>query len=328
MKQDPGNRRYRGLPCAVFLLLVIAWSPGSESQAILENEILDPRTFGYVVGDKVRREMILTLDPAYVLDEESLPDAGRLDRWLEVATPEISVEAGDVGTRYRIVLTYQVFSAPRALEIVTIPQQDIRILGRGDTDETGFTTLIPALRISVAPLTSAVDAGRLSDASLQEDRAPIPIPVEERQRRIAWLSLALLVLLVYSAWRLGLAAYLSRAKLPFTRALRELRKLHPPEGAQVPYASGLKIVHSAINSTAGRAVFAHNVDDFLAAHPAYAGLRQDFHQLFSDSGRIFFAGDSVEVPAGAWQSLLRLCHRCSSIERRQERPRPAPPVTE
>ena len=322
MKHDLPDRRDRGLPRAVVLLLLMAWPPLSQPQAILQNEIIEPRTFGYVVGDKIRREMVLTLNTGYALDEESLPEAGRLDRWLEIAAPEVNVEAEDGGTRYRIVLTYQIFNAPLALETVAIPQQDIRILVNDDkSGQTAFTTLLPALRITVAPVTSAIDGGRLSEASLQEDRAPPSIPVEGRQSRLAWITLALLVMLLYAAWRRGLAAFLSRGRLPFTRALRELRKLQPPPGAPAPWASGLRIVHGAINGTAGRAVFAHNVDDFLAAHPAYAGLRDDFHQLFSVSDRIFFAGDATgEAPADGWSSLLQLCKRCSSIERRQERP--------
>jgi mxaA protein len=322
MKHDTRNRSKRGLHCAMFLLLLMAWPPLSRSQAILENDVVDPRTFGYVVGDKIRREMLLTLNSGYVLDEGSLPEAGRLDRWLEVAAPEIPSEADGDATRYRILLTYQIFNAPLALETVTVPQQDIRILIHDGTAQSAFTTLIPALRITVAPLTSAVDAGRLSDASLQADRPPAAIPLDGRQRRIASVALALLVLLLYAAWRSGIATFLSRGRSPFTRALRELRKLQPASGTPAPYASGLKIVHDAINSTAGRATFAHNVDEFLAAHPAYAGLHDDFHQLFAASGRTFFAGEAAEeAPAGAWQALLQLCQRCSSIERRQERTR-------
>ena len=329
MKHDTPNLSKRSLHCAVFLLLLMAWPPLSRSQAILENDIADPRTFGYVVGDKIRREMLLTLNSGYVLDEGSLPEAGRLDRWLEVAAPEIRSEVEGEATRYRIVLTYQIFNAALALETVAVPQQDIRILTNDGTEQTAFTTLMPALRITVAPVTSAVDAGRLSDASLQADRAPAAIPVDGRQRRIAGVGLALLVLLLYAAWRSGMAAFLSRGRLPFTRALRELRKLQPASGTPASYASGLKIVHDAINSTAGRATFAHNVDEFLSAHPAYAGLGDDFHELFAASGRIFFASEAAEeVPAGAWQSLLQLCQRCSSIERRQEGTRAASKTSE
>jgi mxaA protein len=127
----------------------------------------------------------------------------------------------------------------------------------------------------------------------------------------------LLTLLLYLAWRRGLMAFIARGNLPFTKAARELKRLQPTSGAPAHYAAGLKIVHEAINRTAGRAVFAHNLDEFLAAHPAYAGLRTDFDQLFAASGRVFFAGAAPDTPSrNAWPALLHLCQLCSKIERR------------
>jgi mxaA protein len=308
-------------PRAALLLVLLAWSGLSQPQAILAYEVIEPRSFGYVVGDKVRREMRLSLHTGYRLDEASLPEAGRLDRWLEVAAPDISAEPVADGLRYRIVLTYQIFNAPQALSTVTIPQQDLRIAGAPGEGQHAFTTLIPALRITVAPVTSGLDAGRLSEASLQADRAPVPLPVEARQSRVAWTCLALLVLLLYAAWRRGLMGFIAGGKLPFASAVRALRSSRPAAGAAADCAAAFRIVHDAINTTAGRAVFAHNLDDFLAAHPAYAGLRDDFRQLFAVSRRFFFAGEAGDAaPIECRPELLRLCRRCSRIERRVQRP--------
>lgn len=304
---------------SAFLLVLLSCPALSRAQAIIENELVEPRAFGYVVGDKIRREMLLTLNTGYALDEASLPEAGRLDRWLEVAAPEVDAESMRAGIRYRIVLTYQIFNAPQTQATVTIPQQDVRIIANlADGRENAFTTLIPALRITVAPVTSAVLPGRLSEASLQDDRAPGPIRIDSRQTRLAWIGLALLLLLFYAAWRRGLMAFLSGRDLPFTTAVRKLKKLQAAAGATPSYAAGLRVVHDAINRTAGRAVFAHNVDEFLDAHPRYAGLRDEFRDLFAASGRVFFdGGEPIEASTGGWEALLRLCRQCSGIERRQ-----------
>lgn len=316
MRNCSGPFRCQGLTHAAFLLALLTWPALSQPQAILANDIIEPRTFGYVVGDKIRREVHLSVRSGYRLDEASLPEAGRLDRWLELAAPEVRAESIRNGARYHLILTYQIFNAPLTLQTVTIPQQDLRILG----ERQALTTLVPALRVTVAPVTSALGADRLSGSSLQQDRPPAPLPVQARQTRLAWTSAALIALFLFAVWRRGLTAFIARGNLPFARAVRELKRLQPASDAPAEYAARLKIVHEAVNKTAGRAVFAHNLDDFLAAHPEYAGLRHDFDQLFAASGKVFFANAAAHAPSGsAYPALLRLCQLCSRIERRLER---------
>jgi mxaA protein len=314
MSNCSGIFGHRAASAAAVLVAALA-SPAlsqAQMQAIFANEVIEPRTFGYVVGDKIRREVRLSVQADYRLDLASLPQPGRLDRWLEVAAPEVRVESIRNGQRYHLFLTYQIFNAPLAPETITIPQQDLRILGATDA----LTTLVPALRVTVAPVTSAIAANRLSDSSLQDDRPPSPIPVEVRQSRLAFTGATLLTLLVFAAWRGQFMAFIARGKLPFTKASRELKRLQAP-GASARYAAGLKIVHEAINRTAGRAVFAHNLDEFLAAHPAYAGLHGEFNRLFAASGRVFFGDTSADTPSrNSWPELLHLCRICSRIERR------------
>jgi mxaA protein len=312
MSNRSGFLRQRGASIAAFLLLVLTCPALAQTQAILANDVIEPRSFGYVVGDKIRREVHLSVHTGYRLDQASLPEPGRLDRWLEVAAPEVRVESIRNGRRYHLVLTYQIFNAPRASETITIPQQNLQILGAEDA----LSTLVPALRVTVAPVTAAIAASSLSGSSLQQDRPPSPIAVDVRQSRLAFTGAGLLTLLLYAAWRRGLMAFIARGNLPFTKASRELKRLQPTSGAPARYAAGLKIVHEAINRTAGRAVFAHNLDEFLASHPAYAGLRTDFDRLFAASDRIFFADGAADTPPGnAWTALLRLCQLCSRIEK-------------
>jgi mxaA protein len=315
MNNCSGFFRHRGASKAAFLAAVLTCPAPSQAQtqAILANDVIEPRSFGYVVGDKIRREVRLSVHADYRLDKDSLPEPGRLDRWLEVAVPEVRVESIRSGRRYHVVLTYQIFNASSAPETITIPQQNLQI--RGATE--ALSTLVPALSVTVAPVTSTIPANSLSGSSLQQDSPPSPIPVEMRQRRLAFTTAGLLTLLLYAAWRRGLMAFIARGNLPFTKASRELKRLRRASEAPPQYAAGLKIVHEAINRTAGRAVFAHNLDEFLASHPAYAALRTDFDRLFAASGRIFFADGAADTPSGnAWTALLRLCRLCGRIERR------------
>lgn len=60
------------------MMLVCPAAP--RSQAILDVEVVDPRAFGYVIGDTLRREVHLSLRAGYQLENASLPKAGRLNR--------------------------------------------------------------------------------------------------------------------------------------------------------------------------------------------------------------------------------------------------------
>lgn len=309
----------RHSPSRVLLLILLAGPASLQAQVIRANDVIEPRAFGYVIGDKVRREVHLSVHPDYRLDEESLPKAGRLDRWLDVAAPEVDTTRDRHGRHYHLILTYQIRNAPAAPEIVAIPQQNLRILG----ETQALTTLVPRLRIAVAPLTSGIGADRISATSLQPDRPPVPLPLQERQARIAWAGAALLALLLFAAWRRGLMAFRSRERLPFATAVRELKRLQAGSSAPEQYPASLKIVHEAINRTAGRAVFAHNLDNFLASHSEFAPLREDFRRLFAASGHVFFANAPADAPGGsAPAALLRLCRHCRRIERRSRGARP------
>lgn len=313
---DSFRRPAPGLAAVTLALLV--WPSMASPQTILAYDIIEPRTFGYVIGDKIRREVRLSVRSGYRLDAASLPTAGRLDRWLELAAPKLRAESIGNVRRYRLVLTYQIVNAPRSLAAVTIPRQDLRLVG----ETQAVTTPVPALEVTVAPLTSDLGADRLSGSALQPDRPPAPLAVERRQTRLAWTGAALLALLSLAAWRHGERALMARRNLPFTRAVRRLRRL-PSPGARADRVAGLKIVHEAVNRTAGRAVFAHNLDAFLAAHPEFAGLQEDFERLFAASGREFFADAAAGAPAGSDPpALLRLCRLCSRIERRSLKSQP------
>lgn len=296
---------------AAAVLILLASPAASIAQAILDYEAVEPRTFGYVLGDKIRRELRFSVRSGYRLDTASLPRAGRLDRWLELAEPELRVESAGNGRRYRLVLTYQVLNAPRSPAAVTIPQQDLRLVG----ERGAVTTLVPSLEITVAPLTASLGAEDLSGSALQPDRRPPPLPVAARQVRLAWTATALLALLLLAGWRRGYTAAIARRNLPFANALRKLKRL-PAAAPRAEPAAGLLIVHEALNHTAGRAVFAHNLGEFLVQHPEFASLQPDFERLFAASGRVFFGDAATEAEAGSdLSALLHLCRRGSRIER-------------
>ncbi|HEX7034269.1 MAG TPA: hypothetical protein VF210_00760 [Pseudomonadales bacterium] len=302
-------------------LVLLAWAAAlmaipddASAQAITEMEIVEPRTFGHVVGDTLRREVFLTLDPDYRLDPDSVPEAGRIDRWIERAEPQLTMPSLWQRGRYHLVLTYRILDAPPSVRTIALPQENLRIVGRDSADAHVRTTLVPTLRIDVSPLTAAAGPDDVTPSALQPDRPPAPIPLEPRQRRLAWTGAGLLALLMIGAWQRGVRSWVERRQLPFARAVRALKRSRPDE-------AGLKIVHDAINRTAGRAIFTHNLDDFVATHAEYAALRDDLHRLFAASDQAFFRESAP--PGNGAPDLLELCRHARRIERRTYRARTA-----
>ena len=120
----------------------------------------------------------------------------------------------------------------------------------------------------------------------------MPVPIE------AWSLRPLSVVLVKrSAWPhagkwalpggfVGIDESLKRA------AWRELREAQR-RGALTDSADGCLLasrrLHAALNATAGRVVFADEVDSFVAASPRFAPLREELARFFSRSREGFFA---------------------------------------
>jgi mxaA protein len=82
------------------------------------------------------------------------------------------------------------------------------------------------------------------------------------------------------------------------------------------YRKALLILHRAIDATAGHAVFAEDLSDFIARAPTFARLKDEFNLFFRSSRRVFFgddvAGATSEFGADA---LVRFSDRLASAER-------------
>lgn len=298
------------------LLAAGAWPAFGQTQAILDNEVREPRTFGYVIGDRIRREVRLVVREDYRLDDTSLPDAGRLSLWLEAAAPAVRNVQAEDRREYRLIFEYQIVNVPFQLGPIAIPQHDLRVVGPAGAP--ALTTLVPALEVTVSPITAD---GPSSGRSLQADRPPAPIPTETLRLRLAGSGAVLLGLLLLAAARRGISVFVARRKLPFASAARKLRRLRSGLAAPARDAAALRIVHAAINETAGRAVFAHDLGEFLRTHPRFAGFRTDFDRVFAASSRIFFDGRQEVSGESVWPVLVRLCRSCSRIEWRMFRDR-------
>ena len=298
------------IACA-WLLAVAATCASAEVELRARTE--EPRAFGHQVGDLVTRVVLIDLPEGLSLDAESLPAAGRVGPALELRAIARSERRIAGGRELRLALEFQVMASPVTARVFDLPTLKLRIDGRGGSQE---------LRVDPWPL--AVSPVGPEDASprrgLGELRPDAPPPPADTRRLRAVVSVALAVAAGIGAWlaviHFGLPWW-SRRRRPFGLAWRELqswkRRGQLRDDAE-SLRTAVRRLHAALDATAGRALFASAVDDFLAVHPRYAPLRGELLRFFESSRSAFFS--STPAPADTeMRWLLDLARSLRDAER-------------
>jgi mxaA protein len=266
-------------------------------------ELSAPRNFGYVMGDTVEHDIRVTVPAGHALETGFLPRPGTLGEWLTVRAVTWDETRADGETRYRIRVAYQIYKGVRDTEQATIPPLPLRFSGPEPleirTPEWAFT-MVPLI-----PPKTPDEA-----VVLRAARPPEPLETEPHRQRLLVGFGGLVLGLGLLAWRRMGGPIRNR---PFARARRELRRL--ARGTLTPETgrAAARLFHRALDQTAGQAVFAGQLDGFVAARPAYAGLRDDLARFFEFSHRLFFTDAEPDWPSG-W--LEDLCRRCAAAERK------------
>jgi len=269
---------------------------------------IEPRAFGYHVGDIVEREVVVHAPEGFVLDEASLPRPGARGKALELRAVSRRSESESGGTRHELQLRYQVFMSPT--EVRTLEIAPFLLTFKGDGRDQDLR--VDAWPVTVSPLVPTDVSPREGLGELRPDAAPPLIDTRSTQTRLWVYGVVLLLCLAYLAQVYVAMPWWSSRKRPFANAWRQLSSL-PAGSPSVEWRAAFQRVHDALNQTAGEVVFEHGVDRFVAAQPRYAGLRADLLAFFEQSRREFFAGDQPAADGGRW--LVEFCRKCRDAER-------------
>ena len=275
----------------------------------------EPRAFGYSVGDVVMRVVTLRLPAGVELDESSLPEIARRGQAVELRRVSQRRFAQTGGQGWRLTLEYQVFLAPREVRTLELPPIVLQLRARDRSEQLR----IDAWPLSVAPLAPAEASARDGLGDRRPDRPPPLIDTSPGRVRLMVYGGLLLLLLTYLAYVYGGLPWLARRRRPFTLAWRAVRKL--PGAAQAGKRRDMyRLLHAALNQTAGEALFESDVDRFVTAHPQFAGLRNEIALFYRRSREEFFAAagtdgatDTPRADDGAW--LVGFCRACRDAER-------------
>ena len=299
---------------AVALLATIAGlSP--PAQAVVESlTVTTPRQFGYVIGDRIEHRVALVLRPGFELDPASIPAPGRATRWLSLNEAVLEGKARDGTSRHTIRLRYQVVNAAPNVVGTGTPPVSFRVTGADDD----LPVVIPAWAFTIGPIVKPEERPPGTFPDLRPALPPPPVPTTERTARVTALGLLATALLLLEAWRHLRGRFGSFARGPFGHACRRLERRMRHGDAPGAYADALIDVHGAFNATAGRAVFAHDLQRFFVEQPRFEPLRAQVESLFAESAELFYARSEGASPQdGSLDRLRALCRACREAERRR-----------
>jgi len=297
-----GHGSIRRVAAACGLIAACAARAGEVPQ--LEAVTIEPRAFGYQVGDVLQRRIVVQVPEGLVLDAASLPRPGARGHALELRALHRQSGAG----REELQLDYQVFLAPPSVRTLEMPPFNLHFEGQPRAQ----SVRVDAWPVTVAPLVPLEVSPRHGLGELQPD-APVPHIATQALRTRMWAYAVVAALgLATLAFVHGAGVWWGRRQRPFTRAWRSMHRLPPGDDAAA-WRAACEWLHAAFNEAGGEVLFEHGIHRFVARHPAFQALQEDMRRFLHLSRRGFFGDGAHEPGELAW--LIGLGRRCRDAER-------------
>lgn len=267
-------------------------------------EVSSPRDYGIVIGAPLTGEVRVAVEAGYELEAATLPQPGSaINDFLELREAAWTRQSAGGETVFHIRLVYQVFKGVRDAETLAVPALPLRFSRGGQAAEAEA----PAWNFTVAPLIPPT----LADEAVSL-RGALPLPARDiagHWHRLLGCLAGLAGVGVYAAWTAGL---LRRRAAPFAKAAKGLQALGRQPGLEA-WRQGVRLVHAALNETAGRPLFGGQLAGFVAEQPQFANLQAELEQFFALSDRLFFASQPPDDYP--WAKLEGLCRQLAKAAR-------------
>ena len=259
-------------------------------------QTVEPRAFGYTVGDLLQRR--IQVDPSLEgrIDAASLPRPGRAGRWFALRTVAPDADGAEV------VLGYQLVNSPEQPVRENLPSLRVQVIG---PDGRSRPADIGPFTVAIAPVAPLEASDTIQPGDLRPDRDPAPIDTGPLRRRVAALAAALLLLILAQCAPYASRRWLGRRAGPFLKASRALRRATRGGGDDaLQRQQALRRLHQALDETAGLTVAQDNLDRLFDVRPQLRPARAPIQAMLADSRAAFF-GESAAPPVAQLQALAR-----------------------
>jgi hypothetical protein len=298
------HHKRRGSPIIYFAMAFASDAWAVAPPPIHAIEIHSPRDYAIVMGETVAGEIIVRTEPGIELETSSLPLPGSAaSEYLELREIAWSKQLEYNAILYRISLTYQIFKGVRDAETVTVPALPLRFQQAG----LAIETQAPAWDFTLLPIIPA----KIPDEAVSL-RGDLPVPIYADTGHVRWFWSCLTGLLGLSLYACGYLGLFSRRRPPFISAARAIKKLNKQPPSLDTWQQGAKLLHAALNETAGHPVFSCQLEYFIADYYHDIAYKLELVQFFVKSDRLFF-GEEADYPSDFPLSRLEtLCRKLAT----------------
>ena len=254
---------------AFFLLLC---SIGVDGSVPVQQPV---RRFGYFIGDVVEQQIHLQVEGENI-ELAEIPPNRRVGQWLErLSSTLITADRG----QHWLVLRYQIINAPSELIAISLPALSL-------TSIDGEPLVVDAWQITVSPLLPAVMSDSDMLSVIRPDRQPVPADWRTAARQLKFTGIALAVTMVsWLGWWLW-RRHTDALRLPFARALHEMRSLGLKQLDENPHA--WLALHHAFNDAAGRSINSGTIAELIKQQPWLKSMQAQIESFYAASVVRFF----------------------------------------
>ncbi|GJE16826.1 nonribosomal peptide synthetase MxaA [Methylobacterium marchantiae] len=298
------------------ILFLLCSSVAAQAQ-VRSVEVRTPRPFGYFLGDLVRAQVDIVVEPGFALQSASLPHPGAMAYWLDLRDIAVSDASVGDGRRVRLDLTYQNFYAALDARALEIPGFTVTFVSESDRGATTAKAQVPAWSFNISPLREVQPPARAEPQSYMRPDGRVAA-LDPQPLVLGGAGFAAMALVAFAglAWDRTWWPFAGRGGRAFALCLRRLRTLFERPDPDAAYGEGLLALHRALDETDGRRVLADDLPTFLARHPAYRTEERGLAAFLDASRHTFFgSGPAAGTRLLAPSDLVSLTRRLAAIER-------------
>jgi mxaA protein len=276
--------------------------------------IKDPdQKVGYTVGDKISREIILSVKKPYQLVEESMPIEGYEKRYrgqkLGVVLQNIKFTKEEKKNEisYKINLIYQIFTNNVVAKPASITADYYRLINPADPENI-VKYRIPSFTFAISPIAVFGDIKIENDMSPYRGPFYININNEKEFLKKTIFALALILLILGYIW--GRFTWIPGQNKIFSSIYKNNKKISATKKNIKIFISDL---HFGFDKTVNQSLFESNIEILFKKNKSFINIEKEIHIFFDISRSIFFENSkSIDIiKTHSWLKSFSLhCRMC------------------